>query len=164
MLAAQSILLKEHPVVAAGGMESMSNAPFYLRRGPPSYGGVKLDDAIVFDGLTDVYNKFHMGNCAENTAKKLGITRKEQDEYAVCSYRRSAAAYDSCLMKDELVSVCVPTKKGSQLNTIRTFLCCTFPINYLFLGKPSVEVTEDEEYKKVDFAKIPDLPTVFQVM
>lgn len=98
-------------------------------------------DGIVFDGLTDVYNKCHMGNCAENTAKKLSITRQQQDDYAISSYKRSAAAYENNVFKDELVPVNVPQKKG----------------------KPDVVFSADEEYKKVNFDKFTKLSTVFQV-
>ncbi|KAI4491221.1 hypothetical protein M0802_010317 [Mischocyttarus mexicanus] len=140
MLAAQSLQCGHQEIVLAGGMESMSNVPFYLKRGETMYGGVKLEDGIVFDGLTDVYNKFHMGNCAENTAKKLKITRQEQDEYAINSYKRSAAAYEKKIFNDELISVNVPQKKG----------------------KPDVIFAEDEEYKRVNFDKFNKLNTVFQ--
>lgn len=95
----------------------------------------------MFDGLTDVYNKCHMGNCAENTAKKLNITRQQQDEYAISSYKRSAAAYENNVFKDELVPVNVPQKKG----------------------KPDISFTADEEYKRVNFEKFNKLSTVFQV-
>lgn len=121
-------------------MESMSNVPYYLRRGQTPYGGVNLIDGIVFDGLTDVYNKFHMGNCAENTAKKLGISRAQQDEYAILSYKRSEAAYASNAFADELVPVPVPQRKGQP--------------DKIFAG--------DEEYKKVNFEKFASLVTVFQ--
>ncbi|XP_018407283.1 PREDICTED: acetyl-CoA acetyltransferase, mitochondrial [Cyphomyrmex costatus] len=140
MLASQSLQCGHQEIVLAGGMESMSNVPYYLSRGETSYGGVKLEDGIVFDGLTDVYNKCHMGNCAENTAKKFNITRQQQDEYAISSYKRSAAAYDNNVFKDELVSVNVPQKKG----------------------KPDVSFTADEEYKRVNFEKFSKLSTVFQ--
>lgn len=140
MLASQSLQCGHQEIVLAGGMESMSNVPYYLARGEASYGGVKLEDGIVFDGLTDVYNKCHMGNCAENTAKKLNITRQQQDEYAINSYKRSAAAYENNAFKDELVSVSVPQRKG----------------------KPDVIFSEDEEYKKVNFEKFGKLSTVFQ--
>ncbi|XP_077257175.1 acetyl-CoA acetyltransferase 1 [Temnothorax americanus] len=139
-LASQSLQCGHQEIVLAGGMESMSNVPYYLARGETPYGGVKLQDGIVFDGLTDVYNKCHMGNCAENTAKKLNITRQQQDEYAISSYQRSAAAYDNNVFKDELVSVSVPQKKG----------------------KPDVNFTADEEYKRVNFEKFGKLSTVFQ--
>merc|ERR1712183_824190 len=117
----------------------MSNVPFYMKRGQTPYGGVNLQDGLTFDGLTDVYNKFHMGNCGENTAKNLGITRQEQDEYGINSYKRAAAAYNEGNIKDELVQVEV---KGKRV-------------------KPSTFVTEDEEYKKVNFAKFDKLATVF---
>ncbi|XP_032688143.1 acetyl-CoA acetyltransferase, mitochondrial [Odontomachus brunneus] len=140
MLASQSLQCGHQEIVLAGGMESMSNVPYYLARGETSYGGLKLEDGIVFDGLTDVYNKCHMGNCAENTAKKLNISRQQQDEYAISSYKRSAAAYEINAFKDELVSVSVPQKKS----------------------KPAVIFSEDEEYKKVNFEKFSKLSTVFQ--
>ncbi|GBP43485.1 Acetyl-CoA acetyltransferase B, mitochondrial [Eumeta japonica] len=140
MLAAQGLQTGTQDVILAGGMESMSNVPFYLKRGETSYGGMQLVDGIVFDGLTDVYNKFHMGNCAENTAKKLEITRQEQDDYAISSYKRSAAAYEAKVFADELVPVSVPQKKGMQ------------PLIF----------SEDEEYKRVNFEKFSKLATVFQ--
>lgn len=117
----------------------MSNVPFYLKRGVTPYGGVNLVDGIVFDGLTDVYNKFHMGNCAENTAKKYNITRQEQDTYAVNSYKRSAESWAKNLFKDEIVPVIIKSKRG-----------------------PEVVVSEDEEYKRVDFDRFGKLSTVFQ--
>ena len=88
MQAAQSLTLGQNSVMVAGGMESMSNVPYYMSRGDTPYGGVKMRDGLVADGLTDVYNKFHMGNCGEETARKLGIDREAQDEYALGSYRR----------------------------------------------------------------------------
>lgn len=117
----------------------MSNVPYYLKRGQLPYGGVNLIDGIVFDGLTDVYNKFHMGNCAENTAKKFGITRAEQDAYAINSYKRSAESWAKNLFKDELVPVTIKSKRG-----------------------PEITVNEDEEYKRVDFNRFDKLATVFQ--
>ena len=69
-------------------------------------------DGVAFDGLTDVYNKIHMGNCAENTAKKISISRKEQDDYALRSYHLSAEAYKNGLIQPELVEVRIPQKKG----------------------------------------------------
>ena len=140
MQAAQSLQLGHNSVMVAGGMESMSNVPYYMARGDTPYGGVPLKDGLVADGLTDVYNKFHMGNCGENTAKKLGISREEQDEYGVNSYKRAAAAYSEGNIKDELVEVEVKGKRG----------------------KPSTFVTEDEEYRKVNFDKFSKLATVFQ--
>lgn len=139
MLAAQGLQTGAQDIILAGGMESMSNVPFYLKRGETTYGGMQLVDGIVFDGLTDVYNKFHMGNCAENTAKKLEISRLQQDEYAISSYKRSEAAYQAKVFADEIVPVPVPQKRGAPV---------------LF--------TEDEEYKKVNFEKFNKLATVFQ--
>merc|ERR1711970_307703 len=140
MQAAQSLQLGQNRVMVAGGMESMSNVPYYMARGDTPYGGVPLKDGLVADGLTDVYNKFHMGNCWENTAKKLGITREEQDEYGMNSYKKAAAAYEQGSIKDELVEVEVKGKRG----------------------KPSTFVTEDEEFRKVNFDKFAKLSTVFQ--
>ncbi|OCT93225.1 hypothetical protein XELAEV_18016290mg [Xenopus laevis] len=139
MLAAQSLMCGHQQVMVAGGMESMSNVPYCMSRGATPYGGVKLEDIIVKDGLTDVYNKFHMGNCAENTAKKLSISREEQDGFAITSYTRSKAAWDSGLIANEIAPVTIAQK-----------------------GKPDIIVQEDEEYKRVDFSKFPKLKTVFQ--
>ncbi|XP_015112092.1 acetyl-CoA acetyltransferase, mitochondrial isoform X2 [Diachasma alloeum] len=140
MLASQSLQCGHQEVIVAGGMESMSNVPYYMRRGVTPYGGINLEDGIVVDGLTDVYNKFHMGNCAENTAKKHQITREQQDEFALSSYKRSAAAWENKAFQDEIVPVSVPLKKG----------------------KPDLVVSEDEEYKRVNFDKFSGLKTVFQ--
>ncbi|CAG0921151.1 unnamed protein product [Notodromas monacha] len=141
MMAAQSIKSGTNNLMIAGGMESMSNCPYYMKRGETPYGGVTLFDSIVFDGLTDVYNKCHMGNCAENTAKKMKISREEQDAYATRSYKLSAEAWKSGAFASEIVPVIVPPKKK---------------------GGESTTVTEDEEYKKVNLAKLPTLNTVFQ--
>lgn len=122
MLGAQTLQVGTQEVVLAGGMESMSNVPYYLKRGQTPYGGVQLTDGIVFDGLTDVYNKFHMGNCAENTAKKLKISREEQDQFAISSYKRSEAAYAARAFADELVPVSVPQRKG-QPDKVRVIVC-----------------------------------------
>ncbi|XP_066156168.1 acetyl-CoA acetyltransferase, mitochondrial isoform X1 [Euwallacea fornicatus] len=140
MLATQALQTGAQEVVLAGGMESMSNVPYYLRRGQTPYGGVNLVDGVVFDGLTDVYNKIHMGNCAENTAKKLGITRQQQDEFAVNSYKRSAQAWQNKVFDSEIVPVNVPQKKG----------------------QPDKIIEEDEEFKRVNFEKFGRLATVFQ--
>jgi acetyl-CoA C-acetyltransferase len=140
MFATQSLMLGQSGVIVAGGMESMSNVPYYLKRGATPYGSVNLVDGIVFDGLTDVYNRFHMGNCAENTAKKLNITRKDQDDYAISSYKRSAAAWANKVFDAEITAVNVPQKKG----------------------KPDLVIKEDEEYKRVNFDKFGNLSTVFQ--
>ncbi|XP_066442262.1 acetyl-CoA acetyltransferase, mitochondrial [Eleutherodactylus coqui] len=139
MLAAQSLMCGHQSVMVAGGMESMSNVPYCMLRGATPYGGVKLEDLIVKDGLTDVYNKIHMGNCAENTAKKMNIGREEQDKYAISSYTKSKAAWESGLLAKEITPVTIQQR-----------------------GKPDVVVQEDEEYKRVDFTKVPKLKTVFQ--
>ncbi|XP_078078180.1 acetyl-CoA acetyltransferase, mitochondrial isoform X1 [Mustelus asterias] len=139
MLAAQSLMCGHQEVMVAGGMESMSNVPYVMGRETPVYGGVKLEDLIVKDGLTDVYNKIHMGNCAENTATKFNISREEQDTYAISSYTRSKASWDSKLMAKEVVSVSIPQR-----------------------GKPDLVISEDEEYKRVDFTKVPKIKPVFQ--
>lgn len=140
MLGAGNIAAGRSNIVVAGGFESMSNVPYYLRRGETPYGGVNLVDGLTYDGLTDVYNKFHMGNCGENTAKKLGISREEQDEYGMQSYKRSAKAYEESQIQPELVPVEIPQKRG----------------------KPPIIVSQDEEFKKVNFDKFTKLPTVFQ--
>ncbi|KAI1242009.1 Acetyl-CoA acetyltransferase A, partial [Lamprotornis superbus] len=139
MMAAQSLMCGSQDVMVAGGMESMSNVPYTMSRGATPYGGVKLEDLIVKDGLTDAYNHIHMGNCAENTAKKFTISREEQDTYAIGSYTKSKTAWDSGVLKNEIVPVTISKK-----------------------GKPDTEVKEDEEYKRVDFSKVPKLKAVFQ--
>jgi len=138
MMAAQSIMCGSQNTMVAGGMESMSNVPYYLKRADLPYGGVNLQDGIAFDGLTDVYNKIHMGSCGESTAKKFQITREEQDKFAISSYVKSAEAWKNNAFKDEVVPITVTIKKKEH------------------------QVTEDEEYKKVKLEKIPSLRTVFQ--
>ena len=140
MLGAQSIQLGINEVVVAGGSESMSNIPYYVpkARFGYKYGNAELVDGLVHDGLWEVYNEFPMGNCAENTAKEMKFSREEQDTYAIESYKRSAAATDAGYFKDEIVPIYIPQKKGDPL-----------------------KVGEDEEYKKVDFKKIPHLKPVF---
>jgi len=140
MQASQSLQLGQNSIMVAGGFESMSNTPYYLARGDTPYGGVHMKDGLVGDGLTDVYNKFHMGNCGENTARKLGIGREEQDAYAIRSYKLAAAAYANGHIKDELIPVEIKGKRG----------------------KPSTFVLEDEEYTKANFDKFSKLATVFQ--
>ncbi|XP_041352219.1 acetyl-CoA acetyltransferase, mitochondrial-like [Gigantopelta aegis] len=138
MLAAQSLMCGHQDVMVAGGMESMSNVPFYAKRGTTPYGGFTMLDGIVYDGLTDVYNKFHMGVCAENTAKKFGISREAQDEFAIRSYKYSQEAASKGIFKKEIVPVTIPKKRGDP-----------------------VTVSEDEEYKKVNFDKFKSLRPVF---
>lgn len=140
-LAAQSIMTGDNDVVVAGGMESMSQVPHYLpgSRNGQKLGDMKLVDGLVFDGLTDVYNQYHMGNAAELCARERGISREDQDNFAMESYKRSAEAWASGKFKDEVVPVEVPQRKGDP-----------------------ILVTEDEEFKNVKMDKIPGLRPVFQ--
>jgi acetyl-CoA C-acetyltransferase len=140
MLAAQSIMLGINDVVVAGGMESMSNVPYYVpkARFGYKYGNAELIDGLVRDGLFEVYYKFPMGNCAENTAKEMNITREEQDAYAIQSYKRSAEAWKKGVFNDEVVPVEMIGRKGE-----------------------TILIDEDEEFKNVMFDKIPSLKPVF---
>ena len=140
-LGAQSIMLGENDVVVAGGMENMSMVPHYLSGSRNGFrlGDAKLTDGLVFDGLTDVYNRVHMGNCAETCAKEKNISREEQDNFAIESYKRSAAAWDAGKFNDEIIPVSVPQRKGDP-----------------------IVVSKDEEYTNVKLDKIPTLAPVFQ--
>ena len=140
MFGAQSIMLGQRDVVVAGGMESMSNIPFYVpnARFGYKYGNGELVDGLVRDGLFEVYYKFPMGNCADNTAKEMGITREQQDEYAINSYKRSADAWQRGAFKNEVIGVEVPQRRGDAL-----------------------VIDHDEEYTNVKFEKIPELRPVF---
>jgi acetyl-CoA C-acetyltransferase len=140
MLAAQSIMLGINDVVVAGGMESMSNVPFYVpkARFGYKYGNAEFVDGLVKDGLFEVYYKFPMGNCAENTAKEMNISREEQDAYAIQSYKRSAEAWDKGMFSDEIIPVEMTGRKGE-----------------------TILIEEDEEFKNVFFDKIPSLRPVF---
>ena len=127
-------------VMIAGGMESMSNIPYYIpkARYGYKYGNGELVDGLVKDGLWEVYNQFPMGNCADNTAKEMGLTRQMQDEYAINSYKRAAAATEAGKFKEEIVPVAIPQRKGDP-----------------------IIMDEDEEFKNVFFEKIPSLRPVF---
>lgn len=140
MLGAQSIMLGQNDIVVAGGMESMSNVPYYLDKARSGYrlGHGQLTDGIVKDGLWDVYNDYHMGNAAELCAKECNITRADQDEFAIESYKRSAAAWAAGKFNNEIVAVEIPQR-----------------------GKDPLKVTTDEDYNKVNFDKIPSLKPVF---
>jgi acetyl-CoA C-acetyltransferase len=140
MLGAQSIQVGANEVVVAGGMENMSQIPYYLPKARYGfgYGHGQVMDGLVLDGLTDVYNQCAMGVCADATANKYEISREEQDRFAIQSYQRTAAAADAGELAHEVVPVMVPQKKGDAL-----------------------AVTQDEEYKKVFFDKIPGLKPVF---
>lgn len=139
MMAAQEIMLGDADIVVAGGMENMSQTPYYMEKARygQRYGHGQIIDGIVKDGLTDVYHQTAMGVSADNTAKEQKITREEQDAFAIESYKRSAAAWAAGKFKDEVVPVTVQTRKGD------------------------VVVSEDEEYKNVNFDKLPALKAVF---
>ncbi|MFY0651741.1 MAG: acetyl-CoA C-acyltransferase [Cyclobacteriaceae bacterium] len=139
-LGAQSIMLGHTDIVVAGGMESMSNIPYYLPKARAGYGfgHGEIVDGLMHDGLWEAYNGFPMGNCADNTAKEMGISREEQDEYAINSYKRTGSSVDSGYFKNEIVPVEVPQRKDDPLI-----------------------VDTDEEYKNVKFEKIPSLRPVF---
>lgn len=140
MLGAQSIQLGTNEVVVAGGMESMSNVPYYVpkARFGYKYGNAELTDGLVRDGLFEVYNKFPMGNCADHTAREMNISREEQDAYAIQSYTRAAAAWEAGLFADEITPVEMTGRKGE-----------------------TILITEDEEFRNVVFEKIPSLKPVF---
>ena len=140
MLGAQSIMLGDNDVVVAGGMENMSSVPYYLDKARTGYrlGHGQITDGLVKDGLWDVYKDYHMGNAAELCATDCNISREDQDAYAIESYKRSQAAGEKGLFKDEIVPVSIAQK-----------------------GKDPLVISDDEEYKKVDFAKIPGLRPVF---
>lgn len=139
MLGAQSILLGDNDIVVAGGMESMSNIPYYLDKARNGYrlGHGAVTDGIIRDGLWDPYKDYHMGNAAELCASEYKFSREDQDAYAISSYKRAAAAYEKGYYQEEIVPVTIP-------------------------GKQPVTVTEDEDYKKVNFDKIPTLKPTFQ--
>jgi acetyl-CoA C-acetyltransferase len=139
-LAAQSIQLGYADVVVAGGMENMSQVPHYLpgSRAGYKYGNINMLDGIITDGLTDVYSQTLMGTCAEMCAEEYNFTREDQDNFAIESYKRSAKAWAEGKFANEIAPVTVQTRKGDVI------------------------VSEDEEYKSVDFTKIPGLRTVFK--
>ncbi len=140
MLGAQTIMLGHADIVIAGGMENMSQIPYYLPNARWGYkhGNANMIDGLEKDGLTDAYHLFPMGVCADRTAEKYAISREEQDAFAIQSYKRSAAATENGYFKDEIVGVEIPQRKGD-----------------------SIIVDEDEEYKKVFFDKIPSLRPTF---
>jgi len=139
--AAQSIALGDADIVVAGGMESMSNVPFYVEnlRWGNKYGNTTLIDGLAKDGLTDVYDGQAMGNAAELCARECGISREEQDAFAIESYKRSQAAWEKGKFANEVIPVEVPSRKGEP-----------------------VIVTKDEEPWNVKFDKIGSLRPAFQ--
>ncbi|KAI1718499.1 acetyl-CoA acetyltransferase [Ditylenchus destructor] len=138
ILAAQQLQLNHQQVCIGGGMESMSQVPFYLPRGETQYGGFQVVDGIVKDGLTDAYDHVHMGTCGEKTSRECNISREQQDEYAINSYKRSAASWKNGNIGPEIVPVQIKGRKGTTT------------------------VTTDEEFTKIDFDKLKALKTVFQ--
>ena len=140
MLGAQSIKCGDNDIVVVGGMENMSSVPHYLlnSRTGRKLGDIKAVDGLVKDGLTDVYNKKHMGLCAETCAKEMSFSREEQDDFAIKSYERSANAWKENKFLNEVINVEVPQRRGDNLI-----------------------INEDEEYKKVKIDKIPNLRPVF---
>jgi|TARA_B110000285_G_C15132749_1_gene624782 acetyl-CoA C-acetyltransferase len=139
MLAAQSIMLGLNDVVVAGGMENMSAIPFYMpkARWGNKFGDTNLVDGLMKDGLTDVYNECAMGVCADATAAKFEISREAQDEFAINSYKKVADATEKGIFAAEIVPVEIKGRKGTII------------------------VSEDEEYKRVKFEKVPNLRPAF---
>ncbi len=138
MLGAQSILLGDNDIVVAGGMESMSNIPYYLDKARGGYrlGNGQITDGILKDGLWDPYNNYHMGEAGELCSKEYNITRQDQDEYAKEAYTRTQKAYADGVLADELTPVIIE-------------------------GKQLVTVDQDEEYKKANFEKMVTLKPAF---
>lgn len=139
MLAAQSIMLGFNDLVVAGGMENMSAIPFYVpkARWGNKFGDTTLVDGLMKDGLTDVYNECAMGVCADATATKFEISREAQDEFAINSYKKVAEATENGSFAAEIVPVEVKSRRGTTI------------------------VSEDEEYKRVKFEKVPNLRPAF---
>ena len=138
-LGAQAIALGEADIVVAGGMENMSMVPHYLQgRNGAKFGDIKVKDGMLMDGLTDVYNATHMGNCAELCAREKGISREDQDAFAVESYRRATEAWQDGKFSEEVVPVSVPQRRGEP-----------------------VVVDCDEEHTNVRLDKIPQLRPAF---
>lgn len=141
MMAVQSITCGSQEIMVAGGQESMSNVPFYVKREPLKYGGNMMIDGIAYDGLTDAYDNIHMGVCAEGTVSKYGITREEQDAYAQSSYTKSKNAWENGVFAQEVTPVSVPNKRR---------------------GQPPTEFSIDEEFTRVNFDKMAGLRAVFK--
>jgi len=138
-LAKNTIAAGEAEIVIAGGMENMSQVPHYLNaRNGYKFGDINMRDGMLVDGLTDVYNKVHMGNCAEICAKEKNITREEQDAFAITSYNRASDAWDKGAFDAEVVPVEIPQRRGEP-----------------------VVFTKDEEYSNVRMDKIPTLRPAF---
>jgi len=141
MLGAQAIMLGDAEIIVAGGMESMSNVPYYLQGGRDGLkmGHKKLVDGMIHDGLWDVYNDYHMGSAAELCARECNISRDRQDEFSRMSYERALSAQKKGLFSDEIIPVTIPQRKGE-------------PIVF----------AADEEPARVNFDKISKLKPVFE--
>ncbi len=141
MIAAQSIKSGERDIVIAGGMENMSNIPYYLEKARKGYrlGHGQITDGLVLDGLTDVYNQTHMGVCGEICAEEMNISKEEQDNFAIQSYEKSKAAWEEKLFESEVSPIEVPQRRGDALL-----------------------VDEDEEFKNINFEKFKNLRPVFK--
>mgnify|MGYP001301966698 CR=1 FL=1 len=138
-LAAQSILAGDNDIVVAGGMENMSMVPHYMNaRNGVKLGDVKLADGMVKDGLTDVYNQVHMGNCADECATEYNFSREDQDKFAIDSYEKASKAWGEGKFKEEIVPVSVPQRRGDD-----------------------IVIDEDEEYKNIKMDKVPNLRPAF---
>ncbi len=138
-LAAQSIMTGDNEIVVAGGMENMSQTPHYVsgRKGV-KLGDIKMTDGMIKDGLTDVYNRVHMGNCADDCATEYNFSREDQDNFAIQSYEKAAKAWKDGKFKEEIVPVNVPQRKGDP-----------------------VVIDEDEEYKNIKLDKVAKLRPAF---
>lgn len=141
MIAAQSIKSGEKDIVVAGGMENMSNIPFYLEKARKGYrlGHGQITDGLVLDGLTDVYNQTHMGVCGELCAEEMNITKEEQDNFAIQSYEKSKDAWEKKLFESEVSPIEIPQRRGEPL-----------------------VVNEDEEFRNINFEKFKNLRPVFK--
>lgn len=139
MLAHQAIQLGDSDLIIAGGQESMSNAPYLLKNARSGYrlGHGEITDSMIVDGLWDIYNNIHMGNCAEACAAEMNFIRKELDDYAVMSYQRALAAQKDGKFNDEITPVTIKSRSGESV------------------------VTKDDEPEKVNFEKIPTLKPAF---
>lgn len=140
-LGTQSIMLGINDIVVTGGFESMSNVPHYIDslRSGLKYGNGQIIDGLLKDGLTDAYDGIHMGECSDKISKQMNFTREQVDEYTIECYNKAKIAVESGFFKEEIIGVEIPGKRG----------------------KPSTIVSEDEEYKKVFFDKIPTLKPAF---
>ncbi len=141
MIAANQIQLEEADVIVAGGMESMSNVPYYLQkhRFGSKLGHAQAEDGIIKDGLWDVYNDFHMGSAAEICARDCNISREQQDEFAITSYKRAIKAHEEGYFDDEIIEIKIKDRKGN-----------------------TSKVKMDEELERVNFDKVPKLNPVFE--